>query len=313
MRGLISTFEKYLRIEKNASPLTVSAYLKDISQFCDYLSQVLGADWEKIDGSHVSRSHIRYWISELSSQGLSPRSISRKVSSVKSLFSFAVKRGMLEKNPAENISVPKLDKSLPKAIPKKDLQQVFDHMGEPVTWPEQDTAILELLYGCGIRRAELLSLKIEDINFSQHQIRVLGKGNKQRILPLGNKASEALKHWLSKRDEILVELHPEASQHLFLSVTGKRMYSRLVHNIVERLLQPTNGSRKSPHALRHSFATHLLDGGADIRVIKDLLGHSSLAATQVYTHTSIDRLKQVYRKAHPRAQRNENQKNRSKT
>lgn len=230
-------------------------------------------------------------------------SIARKVAAVRSFFKYSFKRGMVEQNPAHLLIVPKKDQPLPKTANSEDLSRMMELAPGDNPRSAQDRAILELFYSTGIRLSELVSLDIDEVNFDLKQVKVMGKGAKQRIVPLGSSSVTALKRHLQTRKELYgTRTDRDARSALFLAAHGQRIYPRAVQRLVnDYLTRASEVTQKSPHVLRHSFATHLLDRGADIRVIKELLGHSNLASTQVYTHTSVERLKNVYELAHPRA------------
>lgn len=294
MRDGLDRFFRYLTIERNLSPHTVMAYRRDLDQCIAFLSELFDTPAEELDPESVKRSHLRLWMGHLSDRGLARSSIARKVAAIRSWFRFAQKRGITRANPAKTLITPKREKRLPKTVPATGLADMLD-----LTTDAQSRAILELLYSTGIRLSELIHLQVADVDLGRNQIRVMGKGSKQRIVPFGQKASMALSEWLALRSTT-------DCPHLFVTVKGNKLYPKAVQRLVENALLPVpSASQRSPHVLRHSFATHLLDAGADIRLIKELLGHSSLAATQVYTHNSIERLKGLYEHAHPRAQRKE--------
>lgn len=297
MKEDLKKFFNYLAFERNYSEHTQMAYRSDLEQFLEFLSHS-----EKMNpqsASDITKIHIRLWLSDLSSNKASKATINRKIATLKSFFGYCLKRGIIDQNPASRIVSPKKDKRLPKSLTKSETEQLFVLQDDITPWGIQQKAILELFYGCGIRLSELVHLKKENINFSQMQLKVLGKGNKQRVIPFGNKALEAINNHLNSRNLISEKISTEA---LFITKKGNSIYPRLVQQLVKKQLQRVSEiQQKSPHVLRHSFATHLLDNGAEIIAIKELLGHSNLAATQVYTHTSVERLKNVYKKAHPRA------------
>lgn len=295
MREPIDRFFKYLSIERNASPHTVAAYRRDLGQCLRFLSDLHEIPVDDIDLDSVTKSHLRLWIGDLSDRNLEKTSITRKVAAVRAFFRFSHKRGLTRTNPAATLLTPKKEKRLPKTMPMAGLNDLMDGTGDA-----QVRAILELFYGTGMRLSELVSLNVTDVDFRLKQVTVIGKGAKQRIIPFGAKAESALRSWLDARVA-------RDTPALFVTPKGRRIYPKAVQRMVGSALLPiAEGAQKSPHVLRHSFATHLLDRGADIRIIKDLLGHSNLAATQVYTHNSVERLKDLYQHAHPRAQRKEN-------
>ncbi len=303
MKKAISKYLRYLKVERNASPHTIVSYENDLRQFIEFCAGFFEKEEEQIELTQIERLTIRLWLGALSDKGLAKSSIARKVATLRSFFKYAFKRGMLEKNPAHLLIVPKKDKPLPKTATPEDLERMMELAPGDKPRSAQDRAIMELFYGTGIRLSELVGLNLDDINMDLKQIKVLGKGAKQRIVPLGTAAVEALRNHLDKRTELFGErTDGDARKAVFIAASGQRIYPRAVQRTVEDyMMKASEVTQKSPHVLRHSFATHLLDKGADIRVIKELLGHSNLAATQVYTHTSVERLKNVYKLAHPRA------------
>lgn len=303
MQKSIDRYLRYLKVERNASPNTITSYRTDLHQFLHFWSGQRGVPEAEIGPEEVDRLGIRLWLGELSANGLRRSSISRKVAALRSFFTWCFKRGVVERNPAHLLIVPKKDKPLPKTASPEDLDRMMELAGDESPSSRQDRAILELFYGTGIRLSELTAVNLEDLNLEMRQMTVLGKGNRQRIVPLGKQALAALNRHLETRSELFdSETGSDARKALFLAAHGQRIYPRAVQRMVRSYLERTSEvTQKSPHILRHSFATHLLDRGADIRVIKELLGHASLAATQVYTHTSVERLRNVYEQAHPRA------------
>ncbi|MAO64457.1 MAG: tyrosine recombinase [Balneola sp.] len=303
MKALIEKYLKYLSVERNASKHTITSYKNDLSSFLSFTAQTEQEDPENIDVTLISRLSIRLWLGDLSEQGLAKSSIARKVAALRSFFKYCFKRGYIDKNPAHLLVVPKTDQSLPKTATKEDIERMMDAVDIQTTRGLQNRAILELFYGTGMRLSELTGLNKTDINLRQNQVSVHGKGNKQRIIPLGKTVVTILKDFMARRSELYGNrTDRDAKQSLFLAENGQRIYDKAVQRIVKKYLKQTSEvTQKSPHVLRHSFATHMLDNGADIRVIKEFLGHANLAATQVYTHTSIERLKNVYEQAHPRA------------
>ncbi len=303
MKKAIDKYLRYLKIERNASPHTITSYETDLSQFLTFCSKHFETDEDELNPNVVERITIRLWLGELSEKGLAKSSIARKVAAIRSFFKYCFKRGIVDQNPAHLLIVPKKDTPLPKTANAEDLGRMMELATGDSAESAQNRAILELLYGTGIRLSELVAMNEEDINFTLNQIKVLGKGAKQRIVPFGKQAKEALQNHLATKSELYGDrTNADARKAVFLAANGQRIYPRAVQRIVKDYLQRASEvTQKSPHVLRHSFATHLLDQGADIRVIKELLGHANLAATQVYTHTSVERLKNVYELAHPRA------------
>ena len=300
---LVLKYLRYLQVERNASEHTITSYKNDLSAFLQFCSKHFQITDDEVDVNSVSRLVIRLWLGELSDMGMAKSSIARKVAALRSFFKYCFKRGHVEKNPAHLLVVPKKEKLLPKTVTVDDLERLMESVDISTTKGLQDRAILELFYGTGIRVSELVGLDITDIDLRSRQIVVQGKGNKQRVIPIGDTASKILKDFLKKRIELYGNrTDSDARRALFLASNGQRIYDRKVRYMVEDYLKShSEVTQKSPHVLRHSFATHMLDNGADIRIIKEFLGHSNLAATQVYTHTSTERLKNVYEQAHPRA------------
>lgn len=303
MKLLIEKYLKYLQVERNASKHTITSYQNDLTSFLNFCAFQESISEEKVDVDSITRLTIRLWLGELSNDGLAKSSIARKVAALRSFFKYCFKRGHIQKNPAHLLVVPKKDKTLPKTVTEEDLTRMFDEIDISTPQGLQDRAILEVFYGTGIRVSELVGLNLSDIDARSSQITVLGKGNKQRIIPLGKTAIEILEQFRRARVEMFGDrTDADARKALFLAAGGQRIYDRSVRYMVEKYLKSASEvTQKSPHVLRHSFATHMLNNGADIRIIKEFLGHANLAATQVYTHTSVERLKNVYEQAHPRA------------
>jgi tyrosine recombinase XerC len=303
MKALISKYLKYLSVERNASKHTIISYENDLSSFLKFTAKVNEQEPAEVDISLITRLSIRLWLGDLSEEGLAKTTIARKVAALRSFFKYCFKRGYIEKNPAHLLVVPKKEQTLPKTVTVEDINRMMDSVDTETVKGLQDRAILEMFYGTGMRLSELTGLNLTDIDLKQNQVLVHGKGNKQRIIPLGKTVVNILKDFRKKRTALYGErTNSDARKALFIAPSGQRMYDRSVRYMVEKYLKQTSEvTQKSPHVLRHSFATHMLDNGADIRIIKEFLGHANLAATQVYTHTSMERLKNVYEQAHPRA------------
>ena len=300
LNRLIESFLEYVERERNFSSHTKISYAKDLSQFRSFL-QTKHPETPNNPGS-IDQEAVRSFLGVLLDSGLAKKSVIRKVSTLRSFFKFAVRRGSLPSNPMSNVVTPKAEKKLPQFLDERtvtDLMNLPD-VGDP--FGARDAAILELLYSTGMRRGELVGLRNSDIDFSDRTVKVTGKGNKQRVIPFGGKACEALKRYGDVRGSLLGSAKGPGVGFFFLTNKGKQLYPGAVNAIVGKYLRQISEIRqKSPHVLRHSFATHLLDRGADIFAVKELLGHESLSTTQIYTHMTSERLKKVYRQAHPKA------------
>jgi integrase/recombinase XerC len=288
-------FIQYIQYVKHYSPHTVLSYRRDLEQFFQHCS----ADAET-DESTLDHHLIRSWIVHLMESGNTARTTNRKLSAVKTFFRYLLREGVITTNPIARILAPKSDKKLPVFLNEKQMDTLLEEcsFGEDFEGIRNRT-IIETFYQTGTRRAEIIQLKISDINFSQLQMKVLGKRNKERIIPLSRDFCATLAAYVQVRE---AEFPDAAEDWLFLTRSGRRLYPRLLQRIVTRFLSlVTTEDKKSPHVLRHSFATHLLNQGADLNAIKELLGHSNLSATEVYTHNTFEKLKSVYNQAHPRA------------
>lgn len=289
-------FLKYLQYEKRFSSHTIEAYKVDLEQLTVYLLQ----QYKITEPQSILHIHIRSWAVNLMENGYSAASIRRKLSTLKSFFRFLQKKGWIERSPMLQVSLPKLGKRLPSVVPEQHLEQVLAAAGPADDFEKlRDQVVVELLYLTGMRRAELLNLSINDLNFGNLTIKVLGKGNKERLIPIAHATSVILQKYLHLRSQTFPDIPEKA---LLLTKQGTPAYPKLIYRIVKTFLSAvTTQEKRSPHVLRHSFATHLSDHGADLNAIKELLGHASLAATQIYTHHSIERLKKIYQQAHPKS------------
>lgn len=304
MNKEIRDFLRYLYLERRYARNTITSYGTDLIQFQRFLENQLGTS--QLNWSLVDKRTIRYFLINLQDQNVSKRTVARKLATLKSFFRYLVKNGIIESNPVATIKMPKLEKKLPEYLSESEIEQLLSLPDFKTFKGIRDLAILELFYGTGIRLSELINIKVGQIDFKQQLIRVIGKGNKERIVPFGGSAKLILEKYLLIRPQFA----ENSVDNLFVLKSGKKMYPMAVQRIVQKYLkQASQIQQKSPHILRHSFATHLLNQGADIRVVKDLLGHENLATTQIYTHLSIDHLKKVYNQAHPRAS-NKSSKNR---
>jgi integrase/recombinase XerC len=290
-------FVQFLEFEKRYSPHTLVAYRQDLEQFSLFLSQIYNLENIELADHQMVRS---WFISQIET-GTDPRTITRKMSSLKSFFRFAQANGFDGTNPMLKVSAPKVAKRLPEFVEQEKMERL-------VTFSEftdkhlslRNQTILLVFYSTGIRLSELINIRLKDVDLIKGSIRVLGKRNKERIVPIGEMVTGQLEKYILERSEI--GRRGSKSHELFVNSKGDKLYPRLVYRIVHSWLSLASTRKKlSPHVLRHTFATHMLDNGADLNAIKDILGHTSLAATQVYTHNSITKLKSVYKQAHPRA------------
>ncbi len=295
MKNLVDRFEKHLADERNLSIHTCAAYRRDLLSFCAFLERHGGADQAAL--GRVDSLMLRRYLAELHNQN-QRTSIARKLSSLRTFFRYLVREGVLKHNPAEGLATPKRNQYLPKTLSVDEARALMErgHGGHLLSL--RDRAILELFYSSGLRISELTGLDIGSIDLRERLVRVLGKGRKERIVPIGGKAYTAIIDYLEARGM------PTDDEPLFLNARGGRLTPRSIQrNLKVRLLKAGVLKDISPHALRHSFATHLLDGGADLRAIQELLGHASLSTTQKYTQVSVDQLMAVYDKAHPRSKK----------
>jgi integrase/recombinase XerC len=291
-----------LRYERNVSEHTLRNYSSDLEQFVQFLNPDRKKEMPPL--AQIDHLTIREWMASLHSDQKKKSSIARKLAALRTFFQFLVREGVLEMNPAKLVSTPKLEKKLPKHLSVEDAIRFIESPDPDTDLGKRDRAMLELMYATGVRVAELTTLNIADIDFRNQLIRVTGKRRKQRIVPFGDPAGEAIRNYLTVRDKFL--FHAPVSRRddeaLFLNYQGTRITTRSVGRMVDKYISICAGMHNiSPHALRHSFATHLLDSGADLRDIQELLGHARLSTTQVYTHVSMEKLIEVYDKAHPKA------------
>ena len=315
MRALIHQYLEHLQDERNVSPHTVSAYEGDLLKFLRFLSQdFLGVEPEAIRPADVDALAVRSFLAALTRDGLGKRSQGRALAAVRSLFRYACREGILAANPAQSVRTPKVPKTLPRHLRPGEVENLLEapavsaeagYVREPQL-ALRDQAILELLYAAGLRVSELVGLDWRDIDLSARVLRVMGKGRKERMVPFGRPAQEALKTWLDIWEGIRARSGSldEDDDPVFLNFRGQRLADQSVRDVIDRWVDGAAVARGvHPHTLRHTFATHLLENGADLRTIQELLGHSSLSTTQKYTHLEVDRLLNVYRGAHPRARR----------
>jgi integrase/recombinase XerC len=295
---LLQSFLDYLLLEKNYSELTIKAYGKDIQSFLDFLKE----EYKDENLKEVNYAQIRTWIIKMVNQNISNRSINRKISSLNSFFKFLIKTEHIKINPLVKHKALKTSKKVQVPFSEEEINSVLNKISHADSFEGiRNKLIIELFYATGIRRIELINIKLKDIDLESKTVKILGKRNKERVIPLLNMLVESIKTYLDKRKSLEVI---EDKDYLLLTVKGVKLYETLVYRIINEYFSLASSKvKKSPHILRHSFATHLLNQGADLNAVKELLGHSSLAATQVYTHNSIAELKKVYAKAHPRSKK----------
>lgn len=289
-------FFKYLQYEKRYSPHTLTSYHTDLGQFADYLQQV----YEITDATEADHTIIRSWILTLVQNNIKPRSINRKIACLRSYYKFLLAQERIKINPMLRIKAPKATKKLPAFVQEEPFNNLLDSFSfEDSFEGQRDRLILEFLYGTGIRLAELIHIEPSELELRAKTVRVLGKGNKERIVPLNDSLLKALDTYQHEKKRFLGDNN---SVKLLVTNKARPLYPKFVYRVVKKYISLiTTSEHNSPHVLRHSFATHLLNKGADLNAIKDLLGHASLAATQVYTHNSIEQLKSIFEKAHPKA------------
>ena len=292
----LQSFLNYLKFEKRYSQHTIVSYQNDLEQFFAYIT----SQYQATSLIDIATTYIRSWMAEMKGNKITAKTINRKASSLKSFFKYHLKTGSITATPMWSVITPKISKRLPEFVKEEDMQNMFRYLPFPDDWKGRtDRLLLMLFYQTGMRLSEQVNLKERQVDFSKMVIKVLGKGNKERVIPVGGELVSALKAYQqAKRKEI--ENFDET--YFFVLENGKKLYAKYVYLIVKKYLSAiTTLNKKSPHILRHSFATHLTNNGADLNAVKELLGHSSLAATQIYTHNNIEKLKEAHKKAHPRA------------
>lgn len=296
----LDRFIRYLGIERNYSDHTLNAYQRDLKDFDAFLTEFYGDSlFDQANFSNVSHRMIRNWMGELMEKGISKKTIARKIAALSTWFKFLQKSEVIESNPAAKVKVPKQEKALPSFLRESEAEKLFDTSDFEDDFKGRRAAcIIEVLYGCGLRRSELLNLRFQDIDFTARTLKIHGKGNKERIVPFNDPVANSMKAYMEICDRESINYRLT----FFVKENSDKLYPKLVYNIVNQAISNVSSLRKkSPHVLRHSFATHLLNAGADLNAIKELLGHESLAATQVYTHNSIQKLRNIYKNAHPKA------------
>ncbi|MFN6946853.1 MAG: tyrosine-type recombinase/integrase [Cytophagaceae bacterium] len=292
---MVNFFIKHLQYEKRYSPHTIVSYQNDLSQFSLYLS----TSYELDDPSKADHNMIRSWILVLMEEGINSRSVNRKIATLRSYYKYLFKQGLISVNPTEKIIAPKIKKALPSFIASSEMDKLLDQFEFEHTFAGlRDRVTLELLYGTGIRLSELIELKDKDVNPHSGTIKVHGKGGKERIIPMNKTLITNISIYRGAKDD---HMKGNSKEHFLLTDKGDKTYPVFIYRLVKKYLSGILSDKKNPHVLRHTFATHLLNKGADLNAVKELLGHSSLAATQVYTHNSLDKIKAIFDKAHPKS------------
>lgn len=293
---MLTQFLKYLQVERNYSVQTIRAYGDDLRQFFSFCG--IEPSYEEV--AQINHRTIRAWLSHLLNTKHSARTVNRKLSSLRSFYRFLILKGVVQKNPMSKVMAPKMSQRMPYFLTTAETDQLLDH----IEFPEgffglRDLLVVELFYFTGVRVSELANVKVTDFNLKASTVKIFGKGSKERLVPLHPELISLLTQYIEQRNELLPS---NQMPNLIVSNLGKAAYPQLLYRIVNKYLSMvTSLEKKSPHVLRHTFATHLLNQGADINAIKELLGHASLSATQVYTHTSVEKLRNAYKQAHPRA------------
>lgn len=296
MGNCVEIFIDHIQKEKRYSSHTVIAYKADIEQFRGYLHK----QYEQDDLLHIQSAMVRSWLADMMGMGMSKASLNRKISALKSFYKYLLRQGYVQVNPMEKVMLVKRDRSLPEFVNEHDLSELFDRIGFDSGFKGlRDKLVLTFFYTTGMRLSELTGLMHQDIDTSNNTIRLTGKGNKQRIVPLMDEARQVYLAYCHEKQVLFGEGHTGA---VFVTDKGMQVYPRFIYRrVVHHLGRVTTRKKKSPHVLRHTFATHMLEHGADLNAIKDILGHASLSATQVYTHNTIAKIKSIYKQAHPKA------------
>jgi integrase/recombinase XerC len=290
----LNAFLAYLQFEKRYSIHTITAYSNDLIQFFDFIE----TQYEGMAFTQLTGTMVRSWLASMKEVEMTGKTLNRKISSLKSFFKYQIQQGHLVKSPMETVISPKISKRLPVFVAENDMEQLLLNLSFAEGWKGfTEKMVIQLFYATGMRLSELIQCKENQLDISKRVIKVVGKGNKERILPISPELATALKKYIAEKPSEAI-----GNSHLFVTEKGKALQPRAVYTFVKfHLSQVTTLQKKSPHVLRHSFATHLMNNGADLNAVKELLGHSSLAATQVYTHNTIEKLKEVFSKAHPKA------------
>ncbi len=293
----ILSFLEYLKFEKRYSPHTIRSYKDDLTFFFDFLSITFG----DVQLKDIKSAFVRSWLAKQKEEGASSKTLNRRLSSLRSFFKYQLRQEEITASPMTTIVAPKQSKRLPAFVEQKDMEVLFQHVEFPDSWEGlMNRMVLELLYCSGMRLSELISLKHSQVDVSKGQLKIVGKGNKERIVPLSDEMKTHVNEYIEQKRKQFT--HVPVFEYLLVNEKGSKLYPKYVQSVVKRYLSlVTTIEKKSPHVLRHTFATHLMNNGAELNAVKELLGHSSLAATQIYTHNTIEKLKDIHKKAHPKA------------
>ncbi|MDA8233855.1 MAG: tyrosine recombinase XerC [Clostridia bacterium] len=303
MYQYLDDFQVYLQVEKNASPRTLESYQRDLFQLVDFLTEELAVEDKQVDPRMINHLLVRRYLAAMQEKGLARTSIARKLAAFRSFFKYLCREGIIEESPLRSVATPKLEKKLPRFLYQDDMLALLNAPDVTTSLGLRDRAMLETFYASGIRISELVNLDLGQVDLGVGYLRVLGKGHKERVVPIGSYALEAIQRYLDKGRPLLAGKEPAGfNAPLFINREGKRLTARGIRYLVDKYVHKASINQHiSPHTLRHTFATHLLDAGADLRSVQELLGHVKMSTTQIYTHVTRERLKNVYQNSHPRA------------
>jgi len=297
----VDSFLEHLRVEKSASRMTLVSYKSDLNQCFAFLADHNGVAVQSISTEYLNHKSVRDYLSYLQQQGLSRATMSRKLAALRSFVRYLCRENILQHNPIAAVSTPRQDKKLPRFLYPVEVEMLLNAPDKSTPAGKRDTAILEVLYACGLRVSELVGADLDDLNWDEELIKVRGKGNKERIVPIGQQARQALLNYINQGRPALARKAKSPTSAIFLNKSGQRISQRSIRNIIDKYMEETAVNQAiSPHTLRHSFATHMLNNGADLRSVQELLGHVKLSTTQIYTHLTRDSLQNIYNENHPR-------------
>jgi len=297
----VDSFLEHLRVEKSASRMTLVSYKSDLNQCFNFLADNYGTTIQNVNADYLNHKSVREYLSYLQQQGLSRATMSRKLAALRSFVKYLCRENILPHNPIAAVSTPRQDKKLPRFLYPPEVDMLLSAPDQSTLAGKRDKAILEVLYACGLRVSELVGADLDDINWDEQLIKVRGKGNKERIVPIGSQARLALLTYINESRPKFAQKSSAVNTAIFLNKSGQRLSQRSIRNIIDKYVEQTAVNQSiSPHTLRHSFATHMLNNGADLRSVQELLGHIKLSTTQIYTHLTRDNLKTIYNDTHPR-------------